>query len=289
MSLSPEQLRCIPFLRELDEQQLMELAQVFEAQELARGDVLFQSGTHDDTLYLLTRGEVRILEGEDIRFRLRPPAPIGELGALAQLKRNTTAFVSEPSVVWKVARRDLLKFFESRADIALPFYQGLLHIIANKVQRDQMRMDDMRHNIIGTQRTMKEMRNLILESAETPISESLHRELETLITHNRRVNYRVKPPDTMPASVRLRDGSQAQVVEISRTHVSIDLEQRALPEDGESFAGVLCLSGPELPISGKVLRTIGQRVDLELDLLIDTYGSMLEGYLSRVQMLDFMV
>ena len=52
---------------------------------------------------------------------------------------------------------------------------------------------------------------------------------------------------------------------------------------------MLWLSGPEIPVSGKVLRTIGPLIDVELDLLFEDYGAILDGYLTRVQMLDFMV
>jgi CRP-like cAMP-binding protein len=289
MSLSPDLLRCIPFLRGLTDQQLMQLAGIFEQQRLSEGGVLFQAGMSDEAFYLLAEGEVSIFEGSQLRYQLRPPAPIGELGALANLTRNTTATISKPSEVWKVTRESLHKFFQAHGEIALLFYQNLMHLLADKVRRDQIRLEDMRHNIIRTQKAMKQMRDVILESKNTPISESLHNELEELIRHNRRVNYRVKPPDTMPANVRFSDGSLTQVVQISRTHVSFNLEHGDLPAAGDRFSGVLGLSGPELPISGKVLRTVESRVDLELDLLIDLYGSMLDGYLARVQMLDFMV
>lgn len=289
MTLTPESLRCIVIFRELNDQQLSQLIEVFEQREVSPGEVLFRAGTFDEAFYLLTKGEVEIFEGEKRLYQLRPLAPIGELGALANLTRNTTATISQPSEVWKVTSDRLLRFFEFHADIAQPFYQNLIYVIADKVRRDQIRAEDMRLNIIRTQKAMKQMRDLILESKETPISEALHSELEYSIQHNRRLNYRVKPPDTMKASIHLTDGPLAQIVEVSRTHLSFNLEQSELPTDGDHLSGVLKLNGPELPISGTVLRTTGKRVDIVLDLLIDIYGVMLDGYLARVQMLDFMV
>lgn len=289
MPLSPEQLRCIPFFTELNDQQLQQIASVFKKQQLQNGDVLFKKGMRDDAFYLLAKGEVSIFEEEKLKYRLNPVTSIGELGALADLKRNTTATISKPAEVWKLTREDLLKFFESNNDIALLFYQSLVQIIADKVRRDQVRLEDMSSNIIRTQKGMKQMRDLILESLDTPISEPLHNELESMIQHNRRVNYRVKPPDTMQAKIRFGDDGTFPVAEISRTHVSFNQDKGPLPSSGETFTGVLNLSGPELSISGKVLRTIDRRVDLELGLLIEEYGSMLDGYLARIQMFDFMV
>jgi len=289
MPLTPDQLRSIPMLRGMTDTQLRQLASVFEARSLPEGTLLFEAGEPAEAFYLLADGEVKIYEDDQERYTLRPLAPIGELGALAGLRRNTTARVGKAARLWMVTREKLLTFFEGHGEIALAFYQTLMHLIADKTQRDQTRLEDMRRNIIRTQKAMKQMRDFVLESEETPLSETLHNRLEDLIQHNRRVNYRVQPPDTLPAIVRADGNALAPVVEISRTHVSFILEGGQLPAEGTPWSGVLCLSGPEIPISGKVLRTINRRVDLMLDLLIDAYGSILDGYLTRVQMLDFMV
>jgi CRP-like cAMP-binding protein len=289
MSLSPNQLRSIPFLSAFSDQQLDQLSQIFKQQQMEQGVVLFREGFPDDSFYLLAKGEVNILEGDKLRYQLRPPTPIGEVGALAELKRNTTAVVAQPSEIWKINRRDLLKFFENNNDIALLFYQNLVKSMAFKLKRDQIHIEDMQTNIIRTQKAMKQMQALILQSKDTPISESLHNELEELITHNRRVNYRIEPLNSMPAHIRLKNGAVLKVVEISKSHLSFLQEQDSAPRAGDTITAVLCLSGPEIPISGKVLRIIENRGDLKLDGLIDMYEAVLDGYLARIQMLDYMV
>jgi len=290
MSLTPEQLRCIPLLRGIDDEQLQQLSGVFEKRDLPEGETLFEAGKPAKAFYLLASGEVAIFEGEQIRYRLRSPSSIGELGALSDLNRSTTATISRPAEVWQVTREALQEFFETHGEIAMPFYQNLVELTGDKMKRDQIRLEDMRRNIIRTQKVMKQLRDFVLESQDTPISDTLHNKLDDMIRNNRRINYRVSPPDTLQASVRLDDNkTTAPVVQISRTHVSFTLPAGPLPTDGSAWSGVLSLSGPEIPISGTVLRTIDRRVDLMLDLLIDDYGSQLDGYLARVQMLDFMV
>ena len=65
------------------------------------------------------------------------------------------------------------------------------------------------------------------------------------------------------------------------------------PRVGEWTSGVAELGGAEIPLSGKVIRVIDiagkRRVTVELDLLIDDYVAVLEGYLTRVQLLDILV
>jgi hypothetical protein len=63
----------------------------------------------------------------------------------------------------------------------------------------------------------------------------------------------------------------------------------AAPASGAWLSGVLDLAGTDVPVSGKVLRAAGPRVTVELDLLIDEYAATLEGYLTRVQLLDILV
>jgi CRP/FNR family cyclic AMP-dependent transcriptional regulator len=289
MSLTPEQLRCIPLLRGIDDNQLKQLSSVFEKRDLPEGETLFEAGKPARAFYLLASGEVAIWEGDQIRYRLRPPAAIGELGALSDLNRVTTATVSRAAEVWQVTKAALLSFFEDHGEIAMPFYQNMVELIGDKMRRDQVRLEDMRSNIIRTQKVMKQLRDFVLESQDTPISDRLHNKLDDMIRNNRRVNYRVSPPDTLQAQVRLNDKSTVPVVQISRTHISFTVPGGPLPEDGSAWSGVVNLCGPEIPISGTVLRCIDRRVDLMLDLLIDDYGSTLDGYLARVQMLDFMV
>ncbi len=290
MVLGPDQLRCIPLMHGFSDEELRRLADLFEPLRLAEGETLFEPGVPATRFYVLTAGEITVYEGDQVRCQLWPPCPVGELGAVAGLSRVARATASRPSELFQVSREPLLAFLEAHASIALPFYQNLVSLIADKVRRDQIRIEDMRRNIIRTQKAMKQMRDFLLESQDTPISETLHNKLDDLIRHNRRVNYRVEPPEGHPATVRLDTGVLAPVTQISRTHLSfIQPEGTPLPGAGAHFITVLGLGGPEIPVSGTILRIIDRRVDLELDLLVEEYGAVLDGYLTRVQMLDFMM
>lgn len=290
MPLTREDLRTTPLADGLTDKQLDQLGSAFERRELAEGERLFTAGTTAQAFYLLVSGEVTLSEGDAVRFVVRPPAPLGELGVLSpNIKRNTTATATKPSVIWTIARERLATFIKLHADIGLQLYENLVQTVAAKIRRDQLRLEDMRRNLIRTQKSMKELRNFVLDSEDTPVSERIHDKLDELIRHNRRANYRVAPPKMLPAWVCVEEGARHPVVEISRTHLSFRIDGVALPEEGRHIVGVIGLAEAEMPFSGKVLRTIDARVDVELDLLIDEYVAQLESYLSRVQMLDFVV
>src|SRR5206468_6998205 len=112
-------------------------------------------------------------------------------------------------------------FLAAHQELGVKFLVNLLGVVADKVHRDQRRLADMRSNLIATQKELKRLRELVLETVETPLSAPVHDTLDKLITHNRRVNYRVEPPPALAATVRFDFGS-APIADISRTHITVN-------------------------------------------------------------------
>jgi CRP-like cAMP-binding protein len=277
---SPSDLRAIPLLKGLTDDHLAALVAAFEHVELAPGSVLFEAGTAPTHLHILLAGEVALEERGEPRFVLTPIAPIGELGSVTGLERNTRAVTTQPSKVLRIGTAALAEFFEKHGDVAFPFYHNLLGIVADKVRRDTRRMEEMRDNLVRTQKAMKKLRDLVLEAEETPLSKQVCDTLEDLIEHNRRGHYLVEPAPTLTATVRLDDGTTLAVKALSRS--------AGAPAKGAHWSGVLVLPAREIPVSGTV-ESVDETVLVKLDLLIDEYAAALADYLTRVQMLDFVV
>ncbi len=287
MGPSATELRTIPLFQGFGDEELAQLGRLFTRVTVDATKPLFDVGEQAAELYLLTAGEVVLDRPGDDVFRLHPPALIGELGALTGLPRSTRANVTAGSTVWGLKAKVVQDYFASHQELGVRFLVNLLTVVADKVHRDQGRMGDMRQNLMRTQKELKRLRELVLESDETPLSAPVHDTLDKLITHNRRVNYRVEPPSSLPLTLKLETGT-AKVTDISRTHVSAELTSAA-PAAGTWLTGVLTLADTEIPISGKVHRAQGNRITIELDLLIDEYAATLEGYLTRAQLLDVLV
>ena len=287
MGPSATELRTIPLFQGFGDEELGQLGGLFAKVTIDPAKPLFDVGEPAAELYLLTAGEVVLERPDDDLFRLSPPALIGELGALTGLPRSTRAMVAAGSMVWGLRAKKLQDFFAKHQELGVRFLVNLLGVVADKVHRDQTRLGDMRQNLMRTQKELKRLRELVLETVETPLSAPVHDTLDRLITHNRRVNYRVEPPAALPVTLRL-DNVTTPVADVSRTHVSVSLPATA-PATGSWLSGVLNLAGTEIPISGKVHRVSGDRMTIELDLLIDEFASVLEGYLTRAQLLDVLV
>jgi CRP-like cAMP-binding protein len=287
MGPSASDLRTISLFHGFGDDELGKLGALFEKVEIADPEKpLFEVNEPATDIYLLTEGAVTLDRPGDDLFRLSPPALIGELGALTGLPRSTRATVAAGSTLWSLPARRIQAFFAEQQEMGVRFLVNLLTVVADKVHRDQGHMADMRANLMRTQKELKCVRELVLDEAETPISAPVHDALDGLITKNRRVNYRVTPPPTLAAMVRFDEG-EAPIADISRTHVTV-VAPMAPPANGTWLTGVLHLPGNQLPVSGKILRSEGNRMTIELDLLIDEYAAILEGYLTRIQLLDIL-
>jgi len=286
MGPSVTELRTIPLFQGFGESELAEISERFTRVVTAPSTPLFEVGEAATTLYVLVQGEIVLDRPGDDVFRLRPPALIGELGALTGLPRSTRATLSAGAVVWALEAKALQAFLADHQELGVRFLVNLLTVVADKVHRDQGRLADMRGNLMRTQKELKRLRELVLETVETPLSAPVHDTLDKLITHNRRVNYRVEPPPALAAHVRL-DAGTVPVIDVSRTHLTVALVAEP-PAVGSWVSGVANLAGTEIPISGCVHRTSGRKMTLELDLMIDEFAAALEGYLTRAQLLDIL-
>ena len=286
MGPSPSELRTIPLFQGFSDEELGDVGDLFIRVESRGGQPLFDVQEPATDFYLLTKGEVVLDRPGDDVFRLRPPALIGELGALTGLPRSTRATVQPGAEVWALSAKKIQTFLADHQELGVRFLVNLLGVVADKVHRDQSRMADMRSNLIGTQKELKRLRELVLEAPETPLSAPVHDTLDKLITHNRRVNYRVEPPPALAAHVRFDQGIAA-VADISRTHVTVHVPFEP-PASGTWVSGVAHLAGTEIPISGRVMRVAERKITIELDLMIDEFVAALEGYLTRAQLLDIL-
>lgn len=286
--IAPAELLGIHLFRDFSDEELQRLVELLEPVIASEGDILFSQGEAASGFYILLAGEVSLRQDDIDVYLLRPPCIVGELGAVTGSTRRCRAVVGPATTLRRMDSARLQEFCSRNADIGLRFYRALLGSAAEKIAHDQRRIAEMREHIVTTQKTMKRLREFILESPDSPISGHVHDALDDLIQQNRRANYRVEPPAALASHLRLDDGRVANVVEMSRTHINVRLAG-ALPKPGDEIAGVLVLAGPEIPLSGRIQRAQGDRLVIALDLLLDEFAIALEGYLTRVQMFDFLV
>jgi CRP/FNR family cyclic AMP-dependent transcriptional regulator len=288
MSVRPEDLALLPLFRDIPVPMLATLVGALARRSHPAGEVLFRVGDVPSHFLLLIKGEVTLREDNDERFRLHPVSPIGELGTMTGLPRTTEGITTQESEIWSIDIPGLMKLFEEHGDLAFRFYRNLLGLVSDKVRHDRRRMDEMRWNLIRTQKRMKQLRDLVLESRESEISKPIFEALDELIERNRRAHYRVTPSDALPANVRMDDGKVVRVLELSDGYLKLELPAALWSKDTE-WAAVVMLPAREILVSGRVIRAGADGVVMKLDLLIEDYKKALEDYVTSLQMLDFVV
>ncbi len=282
-------LRALPLFKGIPEARLTELVAAFRPVTKKAGTVLFRPGDRATHFELLAEGEVTIEEEGAVRFQLRPLAPLGELGAFTGLPRSTLATATTDVKLLAIGVGDLLGFFDRHADVGFRFTKNLLEMVTDKVRRERTLLADMRTNIIRTQKAMKTMRELVLESPETETSKPLFETLDGLIDNNRRANYRVTPPASFSAHVRRDDGSILTVLEVSEGYLKLAGATKDVVRDPKDWTGVLVTPTAEILLSGAVHREGEGGVVMKLDPMIEEYKRTLDDYVTRVQLLDFVV
>lgn len=287
---SAQALRHLPLFRSLDDAQLAELAASFSERKLNAGETLFNEGDPAAQLWILTDGEIELTEGKEPKVILRPTTPVGELGSLTGVPRNTTAKALTNLTLLEIDTFELARKFDTSSGLGLAFYRGLLEVVSDKVRRDRRRLDDMRANIIRTQKAMKVARDIVLSNEETTISKPVCDALDDLIENNRRAHYRVTPIAGHDASLSIDANGASRsvrVVELSEGYLKV--ESGAGLEVGSEVSGVLTLPSRAMPVGGKVARSSKDGILVKLDLLIDEYNAAFLGYITQLQLLDFVV
>lgn len=289
MEVRPADLRSIHLFRDIPEAPLAALLKIFTREKIPAGQVILREGDVGTRLRLLVDGEVTLTEDGAKRFTLKPVTLIGELGGLTGTPRNATATTAKASEVWSVEGKKLMAFFDKNAEIGLPFYHALLGATSAKIRRDKARMDQMRKNIIRTQKSMKELRDLVLSKPETPISKPVCDALEHHIERNRRAGYRVAPTSAFPAFVKLESGAKIPVLEISNGYLKLEGKGSRLTKDASLWVGVLALPQSEVAVSGSLERQSDDGVVVKLDTLPDETKLAVEDYVTQIQLMDFVV
>jgi len=279
----------LPLFAGIPEDRLRNFVSGFRSFLRPAGSVLFSRGDIATHFEILLAGEVTLEESPSTYFDLRPVATIGELGALTGLARNTTAIAATEIQLLSIPVRDLLGFFDTNSDIGFAFYKNLLGFVSDKVRRDRLRMEEMRTNLIATQHAMKEMRGRILDAFETELSKLLFELLDQRIDNNRRVNYRVSPPDAYPCSFALDNGEKLRVVELREGYLKIASSSASPKLAGDVVSGILAMPTGDILVSGSIISSDNDSDVLKLDPLVEEFREKLEDYAVRVQLLDYVV
>jgi CRP-like cAMP-binding protein len=106
-------LERVPTLRLLGTTALRMLAIGSEQRDVARGDLLFNSGDDADCGFIVQRGAFRVEDGGSAAIVAGPGTLLGELALVVAMQRPSTATALEHSSVIRIARSLFQRVLES--------------------------------------------------------------------------------------------------------------------------------------------------------------------------------
>jgi CRP/FNR family transcriptional regulator len=125
---------------DLEERELVEVAQVAVPRHWERGEVIFREGDQGDTCYLLRTGAVVLTrEHQDGRMvalaELRAGALFGELAMFRGETRSATAEAIEPTTAVALLASDMQRIIRRSPDLALKFLGTLAERVSKTNER----------------------------------------------------------------------------------------------------------------------------------------------------------
>jgi CRP-like cAMP-binding protein len=147
-------LRGVEILHSLDENETRQLASRMQKASFAAGEVILNQGDHGDSLYILTRGRVRILLTNESGMSeqvatLAPGDFFGEMSLLTGEKRTATALALEDVDCYCLAKPDMQALLAERPSLADEISAVLgrremgLAAVRGKLDEDAMRQKEM--------------------------------------------------------------------------------------------------------------------------------------------------
>ena len=145
-NITPESLRRIRILADMDERQLASFLQYMEVLQFLPNAVIFRKGDHGDAMFLVLQGEVRartMVGGrESTLSTLGVGECFGELAVIDEGSRSADVVANVETVLLKISAEALKRLFQEAPALAAPFLLGLSKTISSSVRRLTKRYED---------------------------------------------------------------------------------------------------------------------------------------------------
>ena len=123
-------LRHVPLFAGLSPAELASLGALVRTHRYAAGEIIFHEGDQGTALYIIEKGEVKIVrgspEGKEVMLSLfRATDPFGELALFDGKPRSADAVAKETSQLLILARDDVRRFIVDHPQVALNLLEAL--------------------------------------------------------------------------------------------------------------------------------------------------------------------
>ena len=125
--------------RDLEEDELEQVAEICEVQELKFDEYIFREGDEGDRLYIISKGEVRISRdvpgtGEEAIAILKQGACFGEMAVLDPSERSTDAISYSRCTLLSISRSDFELLLDSDRDLAHKLLWSVVRLLCQRLR-----------------------------------------------------------------------------------------------------------------------------------------------------------
>jgi len=153
-----ENLRSLALFSHLSEAKLQELSRFLQELRFEAGEVIFEEGSHGDSLFLVAEGHIQIqkklesAEGFKELARLSPGDFFGEMALIEETPRSARAVAQTGVLVFQLARKELFSWLNSQPVMALGFFVELMRVFSQRLRHTSEELAllyDVSHLILG--------------------------------------------------------------------------------------------------------------------------------------------
>jgi CRP-like cAMP-binding protein len=124
---------------ELEEGELVKVAEVCREQHFQSGQTIFKEGEPGNRLFIIARGEVRISRvvpgsGEEALSVLKPGACFGEMAVFDRCQRSTDAIANTDCTLLTIARPDFELLLDFNRDIAVKVLWAVVRLLSARLR-----------------------------------------------------------------------------------------------------------------------------------------------------------
>ena len=177
----------VPIFGELPGDALAELAALAQRRRFDKGEVVFHEGDVGAALYIVARGEVKIIlrssEGKEAILGFRKPGDFfGEMALLDDEPRSADVVATEPSEVLILRRDDFVPFIERHPRVAL----SLLAIMSRRLRSTTQLLHDasfldIRSRLVRTLLSLVDARGELRNDGSVLIPRLFQNELANMV------------------------------------------------------------------------------------------------------------
>ena len=140
-----EILKELDIFSELDSSALRKLCQLFEEKIYNQGEIIFEEGSIENSMMIITSGEVRVSQKADQNTEealvvLKKGDFFGEMALLDDLPRSAATIAHTNVIIFEISRNHFIDFIESDSKSGVKVLLKLARILSSRLRETDTKL-----------------------------------------------------------------------------------------------------------------------------------------------------